>query len=91
MGETVSDESAELFLQLLSCGKAVAQSDKGDRDFAGSGIGSSDDAALAHGWMLEQNGFHFSGSDGEALVLDHFLATIDNAVKAFHIASNNVA
>src|SRR5258707_13042980 len=86
VSEAVGDEDAEFVSELVAGEKAVAEGDEGNRNFSGCVVGPTNDSALFHTRMLEQHGFDFRRGYGEAFVLDHFLAAVDNTVEAFDVA-----
>src|SRR5579862_4753985 len=91
MGEPVGDKRAELFSEFAVLDKSVAQRDESDRNLSGLGVATTDDSTLFYRRMFQQNGFDLGGSYGEAFVLNHFLAPIDDTVEAFTIAGDDVA
>src|SRR5579862_7037380 len=91
VGEAVGDEGAEFLFHFLAVDESVAEGDEGDWDLACLGTGTANHAAFFHRGMFEQNGFDLSGGDGEALVLNHFLTAINDAVKTFAVARDDVA
>jgi len=91
MSESIGNETAEFVSEFSVLDESVAQRDEGNRNLSGSFVGTPDDSALFHGGMFQQHSFHFRGGNGEALVLDHFFAAVNDAIEAFAVAGDNIS
>src|SRR5271165_4429339 len=91
MRQTVGDEGAEVFAELLAVSVPIAQRDEGDRDLSSRFVRAAHDAAFSHCGMFQQHGLDLSGGDGKSLVLNHLLAPVHNAVETLAVSSHDIA
>src|SRR5262249_43661607 len=68
-----------------------AQNHEGTWDLTGHRIRTAHNAAITHGWVLQQNSFDLRRSNRESLVLDHLLAPIDDPEEALVVPGANIA
>ena len=91
MGQPVGDESSKLQIESVTSEVAVANHNKGARNFTRSKIGLSHHAAIQDCGMLEQDRFNFRRSYGEAFVLNHFFTAVEDVVETIFIGANDIA
>src|SRR5258708_18972522 len=89
-GQTIGDKPAQFLFHLLAGRKSVAEGDERHRYLTRLRIRLAHDSALAHRRMLQQHRLHLRRSDRESFVLDHFLASVHDSVKAFGVTCDNV-
>src|SRR5580765_7032727 len=91
MCEAIRDKRAQFFLQLATFYESRTQSHERNRNLPRRSTRTTDHTTLLHRRMLKQNRLYFGGSDSESFVLDHFLAAVDDTVKAFAIPRHDVS
>src|SRR6266550_5600864 len=79
--QALRHELAEFIFQFFGLDESFAQHHERDWNLTCAMLGLSHHPTVSHRRMLQQQRFHFRGCDGETLVLDHLLATVEHVIE----------